>query len=161
MKCKRYTLLLTAITLISVISVVEVNAKNLKSEMELFKPSTGPPIPESIHLTWGGTVSGDINGNIYFYKVGAKVFGNNKHFWEIWVVTDDDGNMLLMGIDKGAIRLAKMTYWIKGEVANAAPEYEHLIGRTMYIRGRIITISPTEKEAPGTFKITHMARRLK
>ena len=73
MKCKRYILLLAAITLVSAIFVVEVNAKSLKSEMKLYKPSTGPPIPESIHQTWGGTVTGDINGNIYFYKLGAKV----------------------------------------------------------------------------------------
>lgn len=134
-------------------TVIAVNAKPLYGEMALFKPPIGPSHPEWGPLSWSGTISGDINGKIYFYKTGSKVVGNVKHFWEVWLITDDVGDMLLMGTDKGVVSLANMKYRMNGEVTGAAPQYVHLIGRNVHMSGCVISISPTVKHAPGDFRV--------
>ena len=154
MKRKGYTLLIVAFALTSVLmTVTAVNAKPLYGEMALYKPPVGPPHPEWGPLSWSGTISGDINGNIYFYKTGSKVVGNVKHFWEVWLITDESGDMLLMGTDRGVVSLANMKYRMNGEVTDAAPQYEGLIGRNVHMSGIVISISPTVKQAPGEFRV--------
>jgi len=154
MKRKGYNLMMVACALTSVLmTVFTVNAEPLYAEIALFKPPVGPSHPEWGPLSWSGTISGDIDGNIYFYKTGSKVVGNVKHFWEVWLITDETGDMLLMGTDKGVVSLANMKYRMNGAVTDAASQYEHLIGRNVHMSGIVISISPTEKQAPGIFRV--------
>ena len=154
MKHKGYTLLMAACALTSVLmTVIAVNAEPLYGEMALSKPPIGPSHPEWGPLSWNGTISGDINGKIYFYNTGRKIVGNVKHFWEVWLITDDAGDMLLIGTDKGIVSLANMKYRMNGVVTDAAPQYQHLIGRNVHMSGSVISISPTVKQAPGVFRV--------
>jgi hypothetical protein len=154
MKRKGYTLVMAAFALTSVLmTVIAVNAKPLYGEMALFKPPIGPPHPDGYSLSWSGTISGDINGKIYFYNTGRVIVGNVKHFWEVWLITDDSGNMLLKGTDKGVVSLANMKFRMNGEVTDAASQYEHLIGRNVHMSGYVISISQTVKQAPGVFRV--------
>ncbi len=100
-----------------------------------------------------GTNSGDINGKMYFYNTGRKVVGNAKHFWEVWLITDDFGDMLLMGTDKGVVSLANMMYRMNGVVTDAAPQYEHLIDRNVHMSGIVISLGSGVKQAPGEFRV--------
>jgi hypothetical protein len=153
MKRKRYTNLMLALALTSVLmTAVVVNAKPLQCTMDLIKDSSGPPPPAGGHNTWTGTVSGDIEGNIYFYKTDAKLVGQAKHFWEVWLITDAEDNMLLMGTDKGVVSLANLEYRMNGVVTDAAPEYAHLIGRNVYMGGEITTMGPPPL-AIGIFRV--------
>lgn len=90
---------------------------------------------------------------MYFYKTGSKVVGQAKHFWEVWLITDDEGDMLLMGTDEGVVSVANLKFRMNGVVTGAAPEYEHLLGRNVHMSGQVISISPTEKEAFGVFSV--------
>lgn len=154
MKRKAFNLLVIASVLASLlVTVIAVNAMPLYGEMALFKPAIGPPKPEWGPLSWSGTISGDINGNIYFYKTGSKIVGDVKHFWEVWLITDDNGDMLLMGTDQGVVSLANMKYRMNGVVTDAASQYEHLIGHSVHMSGVVISISSTVKEAPGEFRV--------
>ena len=153
MKRKGYTLLLVACALTSVLmTVIAVNAKPLYGEMALSKPPIGPPHPEG-PLYWNGTISGAINGKIYFYNTGREVVGNVKHFWEVWLITDDAGDMLLNGTDKGVVTLANMKFRMNGVVTDAAPQYEHLIGRNVHMSGIVISLGSGVKQAPGEFRL--------
>ncbi len=79
--------------------------------------------------------------------------GQSRHFEEVWWITDDEGNMLLWGTDKGAFcPLKNPKYRMSGVVRYAAPEYEHLIGRNMYISGEV-DLAAVPPEAPGIFRV--------
>ena len=154
MKPRVSNLLLLGLTLMSVLmTAVIVKAKPLYGDMELFKPPSGPSHPEWGPLSWSGTISGDIDGNMYFYKTGSKVVGQAKHFWEVWLITNDQGNLLLMGTDEGVVSVANLEFRMNGVVTGAAPEYEHLLGRNVHMSGIIISISSTEKQALGVFQV--------
>ena len=141
-----------ALALTSVLmTAVIVNAKPLMCTMDLIKVHTGPPHPEWGPNTWSGTISGDIEGNIYFYKTEGKLVGQANHYWEVWLITDDDDNMLLMGTDKGVVSLKNLKYRMSGVVTDAAPQYEHLIGRNVYMSGEVIPLDPPE--GPGIFRV--------
>ena len=132
-------------------TVVNVNARPVYSTMDLIKVPLGPPHPEWGPNTWSGTVSGDIDGNIYFYKTGGKLVGQANHFEEVWLITDSQDNMLLMGTDKGVVSLKSFSYRMSGVVTGAAPQYESLIGRNMHMSGEIIFQTPPL--APGIFRV--------
>jgi hypothetical protein len=154
MNRKVSNLLLLGLALTSVlVTAVMVKAEPLYGEMELFKPPSGPSHPEWGPLSWSGTISGDINGNIYFYKTGSKVVGQAKHFWEVWLITDAQGDMLLMGTDEGVVSVANLKFRMNGVVTDAAPRYEHLNGRNVHMSGQVIPISQTEKQALGIFRV--------
>jgi hypothetical protein len=133
-------------------TAVIVNAKHFQCTMELIKVSLGPPHPEWGHNTWSGTVSGDIEGNIYFYKTAGKLVGQANHFVEVWLITDAEDNMLLMGTDKGVVSLANLSYRMSGVVTDAASGYEHLIGRNVYMGGAITSMGPPPT-AEGIFRV--------
>lgn len=152
MKSRKNTLLVLATVLTTgLISVGIVYAGQVCSTMDLTKVSLGPPHPEWGHNTWSGTVSGDIEGNIYFYKTGGKLVGEANHFEEVWLITDSGGNMLLMGTDKGVVSLKSFSYRMSGIVTDAAPEYESLIGRNVYMSGDIVFSAPPT--ATGIFRV--------
>ncbi len=132
-------------------TVVIVNARPIYSTMDLIKLPLGPPHPEWGPNTWSGTVSGAIEGNIYFYKTAGKLVGEANHFEEVWLITDSDNNMLLMGTDHGVVSLKSFSYRMSGVVTDAAPQYESLIGRNMYMSGEIIFQNPPL--APGIFRV--------
>jgi hypothetical protein len=151
MQCKASTLLMLGLALTSVlVTAVIVNAKPLYGEMELyFQPDTAPsPV-------WSGTISGDINGCMHFYNTGDVVVGQADHFWEIWVITDCEGNMLLEGTDKGVFSMKNGKYRMNGVVTDAVGDYEYLIGHNVHMSG-IITFDPDTGfplTAPGTFRV--------
>jgi len=152
MKGKPSNLLVLALVLTSVLmTAVIVHAKPLESTMDLVKVPLGPSHPEWGHNTWSGTVSGDIDGNIYFYKTDGKHMGQAKHFAEVWLITDEDDNMLLWGTDKGVVSLKSLSYRMSGVVIYAAPQYADLIGRNVYMSGEIIFTAPPE--ATGIFRV--------
>jgi hypothetical protein len=151
-KVKSSNLLVLALALTSVLTTIAiVNAKPLRSAMDLIKLPLGPPHPEWGPNTWSGTISGEIEGNIYFYKTGGKLVGQANHFSEVWLITDDEDNTLLMGTDKGVVSLKSFSYRMSGVVTDAAPQYESLIGRKVYMRGDIYFLTPPI--APGIFRV--------
>ena len=153
MRKRKTHLVITTIILSTLLMTIAVAyAKPLYGTMALYKPPIGPPHPAG-PLSWSGAITGDINGNMYFYKTAGLEIGNTKHFWEVWLITDDQGNMLLTGTDKGVVTIANWKYRMNGEVTDAAPEYAHLIGHQVHMSGIIIHTSATEKEAPGTFRV--------
>jgi hypothetical protein len=153
MKRKGFAILAIACVLSVLVAVYVVNARRLTAEMDLYKPPTGPEHSEWGTLSWSGTISGEINGNIYFYNSGRIVVGDVKHFWEVWFITDDTGDMLLLGTDKGVVSLDNMQFRMNGEVIDAAPQYEHLIGRNVHMSGTVISLGSGAKQAPGEFQV--------
>ena len=148
------------LALVSVLmTIIVAQAKPLYGEMELYIPPIGnpPAAPEGSWLTWGGTISGDINGNMFFYKTDGRWPSEmNSHFWEIWIITDIQGNMLLMGTDKGVVSWANLKYRMNGVVTNAAPQYTSLIGHRVHMYGDIIEGDEDLDipwEAPGVFRV--------
>ena len=108
---------------------------------------------------WRGTISGDINGNMFFTNVGPgkrgeELRGQTISFEEIWLITDDNENMLLTGTDAGIVS-PNSKYRMNGEVTDASPEWSHLIGHTVHMSGHI-TWDPESGmplTAPGTFRV--------
>lgn len=150
MKHKASNILVLTLILSVLVTVVVVNGKPLYGEMELyFQPATAPsPV-------WSGTISGDINGCMYFYNTGDVVVGQADHFWEIWLITDCEGNMLLEGTDKGVFSMKNGMYRMNGVVTDAATGYSHLVGRNVHMSGTI-TFDPETgmpATAPGIFQI--------
>ena len=89
MKGKALILLVLTLVLASVLmTTVIVNARPLYCTIELVKVSLGPEHPEWGPNTWSGIISGEIEGNIYFYKTGGKLVGQANHFSEVWLITD-------------------------------------------------------------------------
>jgi hypothetical protein len=153
MKGKASTLLVLALVLTSVfMTAVIVKAKPLSCTMDLIKLPLGPPHPEWGPNTWSGTISGDIDGNIYFYKTAGKIVGQARHFWEVWLITDDEDNMLLMGTDKGVVSSKNGKFRMSGVVTDAVPQFEYLIGRNVYMCGEIIPLT-APPEADGIFRV--------
>ena len=154
MRKRKSNLVITTLILsIALTSLAVAYAKPLYGTMALYKPPIGPEHPEWGPLSWSGTITGDINGNMYFYKTAGLEVGETKHFWEVWLITDEQGDMLLMGTDKGVVTIANWKYRMNGEVTDAAPEYAHLIGHQVHMSGIVIHHSATVKEAPGTFRV--------
>jgi hypothetical protein len=152
MKGRASTLLALALALTSVLMTAAiVNARPLYCTMELVKTPLGPPHPEWGPNTWSGTISGEIEGYIHFYKTGGKLVGQANHFSEVWLIMDDEDNMLLMGTDKGVVSLKSFSYRMSGVVTDAAQQYESLIGRNVYMRGDITFLTPPE--ATGIFRV--------
>jgi len=143
MKGRRLILLALALALTSILATsATTNARPLVCTMDLIKISLGPPHPEWGPNTWSGTISGIIEGNIYFYKTGGKLVGQANHFEEVWLITDDEYNMILMGTDEGVVSLKSFSYRMSGVVTDAAPQCESLIGRKVYMRGDIDFLTP-------------------
>ena len=155
MKCKASTLLMLALTLTSVLmTAVIVNAKPLYGEMALDFMAPGPVHPElGIPPVWSGTITGDINGKMFFYNTGAKDVGQAHHFWEVWLITDENWNTLLTGTDKGVVSWANDKYRMNGVVTEAYGEYEHLIGHNVHMSGIITWADGTPATAPGIFRV--------
>ncbi len=108
---------------------------------------------------WRGTITGDISGNMFFTNVGpgkrgVEERGPTLSFEEIWLIEDESGNMLLTGTDAGVVSGANSKYRMNGVVTDAAPQWSHLIGRTVHMSG-YITWDPTgwPLTAPGTFRV--------
>ena len=147
----RKSILLMLVLASSLITVVTINASPIMSGIALVKVPLGPPHPEWGPNTWSGTVIGAIEGNIYFYKTGGKLVGQANHFEEVWLITDNEGNMLLMGTDHGVVSLKSFSYRMNGVVTDTAPQYESLIGRNVYMSGDIYFLTPPQ--AHGIFRV--------
>lgn len=144
------------------LTIVIAQAKPQYGDMLLYIPPIGspPPAPQGTRLTWGGTISGDINGEMYFYKFldehergQSDEYAAASHFEEIWVITDSGGDMLLMGTDHGVVSWANAKYRMSGVVTDAASLYEDLIGHRVYMSGDIIENEDETYEAPGVFRV--------
>ena len=113
---------------------------------------------------WRGTITGDISGKMYFTNIGtgkpfdSELRGNAIFFGEIWLITDEQENMLLTGTDKGVVSLDGSEYRMNGVVTDAASEWSHLIGRNVHMSGYITWQEHPEfgiipATAPGTFRV--------
>lgn len=151
MKGKAPILLVLALALTSVLmTTVIVNAKPIICTMDLVKLGSGPEHPYWPN-TWSGTISGEIEGYIHFYKTGGKLVGQANHFVEVWLIMDGDDNMLVMGTDKGVVSLKSFSFRMSGVVTDAAPQYQHLIGHSVYMSGEIDFLTPPV--ATGIFRV--------
>lgn len=113
-----------------------------------------------VNPIWRGTITGDISGNMYFNNTGTGKQGDQDpgktiHFAEIWFITDEDENMLLIGTDHGVVSLDGSEYRMNGVVTDAAPQWSHLIGRNVHMSGYITWDPDTgaPATAPGTFRV--------
>ena len=148
---KRFIILLTlALTLMLLLPGTTPAEAPLVGQMELdfyYDP-----------MCWRGTITGDISGNIFFTnlgpgKRGVEERGMTLSFEEVWLITDEYGNMLLTGTDEGVVS-ANSKYRMNGVVTGAAPEWSYLIGRTVHASG-YITWDPAgwPLTAPGIFRV--------
>jgi len=147
-----------ALALTSVLTTaVIVNAKPLYGYMALDRG--GPEHPELGSPGWSGPITGDINGYMYFFNTDKKDVGQAHFFWEIWLITDGDGeeygDTLLIGTDNGVVTWKNDKYRMNGVVTEAYGEYGHLVGRNVHMSG-FITFDPdtgAPLTAPGTFRV--------
>ncbi len=109
---------------------------------------------------WRGTIAGDISGKMFFTNVGTGKQGDQTpgmtiHFSEIWLITDEEGNMLLTGTDEGVVSLDGSEYRMNGVVTDAAPQWQHLICRNVHMSGSITWDPETglPATAPGVLQI--------
>ncbi len=113
---------------------------------------------------WRGTITGDISGKMYFYNIGTgkpfdpELRGNAIFFGEIWLITDEEDNMLLTGTDEGVVSLGGSEYRMNGVVTDAASQWSYLIGRNVHMSGYITWQVHPEfgiipATAPGTFRV--------
>lgn len=126
--------------------------KPLRGAMELYFMAGGPDIGYGSPV-WSGTITGDINGEMYFYSTGAKDVGQAHHFWEVWYITTVDGD--LIGTDKGVVSWENDKYRMNGVVTEATRNWAYLEGRNVHMSG-IITWDPDTglpATAPGTFRV--------
>jgi hypothetical protein len=131
MNRKKSKLLMLTLALTSVLmTAVIVNAKPLYGEAALY--FTGPANP-----VWSGTISGDINGLMFFYATEAKDVGQVHYFWEEWEILDFDGTLILSGIDNGVFSNANSKGRMNGVVLDANEEYAHLIGHNVHMSGTV------------------------
>jgi len=145
-RLKRLIVLLALAFVVALVPALPARAKKpLRGTMELF--FTGPANP-----VWTGTISGDINGDMYFHNTGSKDVGQAHHFWEIWEIWDGD-DLLLRGIDEGVVSWKNSKYRMNGEVTEASPEWENLIGRKVHMNGSITFVDGVPATAPGTFRV--------
>ena len=126
------TLALTSVLMTAVI----VNAKPLYGEIELYFLAGGPDIGYGPPL-WSGTISGDINGLMFFYATGYKDVGQVHFFEEVWLITDEDENMLLTGTDTGVFSFANSKGRMNGVVTDANEDYAYLIGHNVTMSGTV------------------------
>jgi hypothetical protein len=102
---------------------------------------------------WRGTITGDINGEIFFSNIGGKEAGMSYHFQETWEIKVG-GVVILSGTDEGVVS-PNSDYRMNGVVTYAAPDWAHLLGRNIHASG-YITWDPNTGApltAPGTFRI--------
>jgi hypothetical protein len=150
---KKLIILLALALAFTLVLVPAVSAiKPLRGAMELdFYP---------VNPIWRGTITGDISGKMYFTNVGTGKRGDQDpgktiHFEEIWLITDEEDNMLLTGTDKGVVSLDGSEYRMNGVITDASEEYAHLIGRNVHMSGYITWDPDTglPATAPGTFRV--------
>ena len=147
MRCEKSKLLMLALALTSVLmTAVIVNAKPLYGVMALdFTGLTNP--------VWSGTISGDINGKMYFINTGGRDVGQAHFFEETWLITDENDDMLLTGTDTAVVSWRNAKYRMNGVVLDAAPKYTHLIGHNVHMSGIITFDGETPDTAPGVFRV--------
>jgi hypothetical protein len=99
-------------------------------------------------LCWEGTVSGDINGEIYWYMyILDKNCPQVTHFADDrWYIFDSDtGELLLKGDEKGTttIRHGKNSVWrANGIVLEANEDFAYWLGRHVHMGGHFEWIVP-------------------
>jgi hypothetical protein len=118
MNRKKSKLLMLTLALTSVLmTAVIVNAKPLCGEIYL-EPG-GPEHPDYGFPVWSGPITGDIDGEMFFFATGYKDVGQVHFFEEIWLITDKDGVMLLTGTDTGVLSWANSKGRMNGVVTDA------------------------------------------
>jgi len=105
---------------------------------------------------WRGQLSGEMDGWIEFTSITGFGRGQAWHFGETWMIRDgENGPMILAGTDEGVVS-PNSEYRMNGVVTDAAPGYEHFIGRNVHASGYITwdSVDPTlPVTGPGTFQI--------
>ena len=95
--------------------------------------------------------------NVGTGKRGEQEPGMTMPFAEVWLISSDKKGkkMLLTGTDEGVVS-PNSEYRMNGVVTGAAPQWSHLIGRTIHASGYITwdpDIPGLPLTAPGTFRI--------
>ena len=163
MKYTKNKLLTLTLALVSILmTVVVVNAIPLYGEMALNFQALGPTHPDLIiDPVWSGTISGDIEGKMFYYNTGRKDVSQAHFFEETWLITDEDVNTLLTGTDSGVVSWANDKYRMNGVVTEAYGDYAHLVGHNVHMSGSITwqNIGTPEEPvmqpatAPGMFRV--------
>ena len=155
MKYNKTKLLMLTFAITSVlITVVIVNAKPLYGDMTLNFQAPGPVHPDLlISPVWSGTISGDIEGKMYFYNTGGKDVGQAHFFEETWLITDNGGGWLLTGTDKGVVSWKNNKYRMNGVVPEAFGDYAGLVGHNVHMSGIITWAGENPATAPGVFRV--------
>jgi hypothetical protein len=84
--------------------------------------------------SWIGTVSGDINGELYVALIEAWFPApGTEHFIEEWGIMTSNG--WINGTSKGKWTMANYKWVANGEITYADPDWEHLVGSKMQYSG--------------------------
>ncbi len=105
---------------------------------------------EGRELTWRGTISGRVNGEMLFWNALLEDLGNGwLYFEERWEIYDG-AKLLLAGWDKGYVT-PEWKYAMSGRVTEATPKMCGYIGHRVIMFGHI-NLGPNGLEsAPGVF----------
>ncbi len=152
MKYGKKTVLLGMLVLLCVLSLGMVQTAQAKKPLYCttdyyFVGHLGITDDDGRLLAWIGTVSGDINGEIYWYmfildRTSTQVthFANDR-----WYIFDSDDNLLLSGDEKGTttVRHGKNSVWrSNGQVLYTNEEFEIWMGRSVHMGGHFTWQAP-------------------
>lgn len=85
--------------------------------------------------SWIGTISGDINGDLYVGLTEAWFPApGTEHFTENWRIETYDGEVI-EGNNKGKWTMANYKWGANGEVLSATGEWAYLVGSRMHYGG--------------------------
>jgi hypothetical protein len=121
------------LTLVSVPTVSAQPNKPLRCEVfiALNPPHLRPP-------TWIGTVSGDIEGDLYVTLIGATFPGITEHYEETWEIVTADGSIEIY--QKGVWSFKSFKFKSNGYVTAATGAWTYLVGADVHMRG--VTTDP-------------------
>jgi hypothetical protein len=151
-----YTVIVFALTMVIAPLVTAKPNNLLKGDVYIelqwdFDPPTQP-------YSFIGTVSGDIEGDLYITLLEAWFPAPGvEHFTEYWRIEPGTGGYI-EGENKGKWTMANFKWVANGEVTGASPEYDHLIGSKWQYGGTTDDPSvgpPNLVTGNGEFHITH------
>ena len=83
--------------------------------------------------TWIGTVSGDIEGDVYITLIGATFPGITEHYEETWEIVTADGSIEIY--HKGVWSFKTFKCKSNGYVTDATGDWAYLDGADVHMRG--------------------------
>ena len=144
-------LLALAFTLVSVPASSAQPNKPLRCEMYLELNWDWVGFGGTSDYTWIGTVSGDIEGDMYVTLIGATFPGILEHYEETWEIVTDDGSIEVY--QKGVWSFKSFKAKSNGYVTDATGDWAHLDGADVHMRG-VTSEFPVDPPTPVTVEGT-------